>query len=48
MNSSQTLPILPELFKDGLIDVKLTSNKVWILKEAELIMQDLFFDDMTE
>ncbi|XP_051132584.1 nuclear pore complex protein NUP160 [Andrographis paniculata] len=31
-----------------LIDVKVTSDKVWILKEEGLIMQDLFCDDTTE
>ncbi|KAL9141071.1 hypothetical protein ABFS82_14G078800 [Erythranthe guttata] len=36
------------LGEDGLIDVKLTSNKVWILKEEGLIMQDLFSDEVTE
>ncbi|KAG8364004.1 hypothetical protein BUALT_Bualt19G0081200 [Buddleja alternifolia] len=36
------------LGEGGPIDVKLTSNKVWILKEEGLIMQDLFSNDVKE
>ncbi|KAI3448399.1 hypothetical protein Pfo_005064 [Paulownia fortunei] len=36
------------LGEGGPIDVKLTSNKVWILKEEGLIMQDLFGNNVTE
>ncbi|KAL8541895.1 hypothetical protein ACS0TY_002951 [Phlomoides rotata] len=35
------------LGEGGLVDVKLTSNNVWILKEEGLIMQDLLRDDFT-
>ncbi|KAL0412834.1 UNVERIFIED_CONTAM: Nuclear pore complex protein [Sesamum radiatum] len=36
------------LGEGGPIDVKLSSNKVWILKEEGLIMQDLFSNDVKE
>ncbi|KAK4476783.1 hypothetical protein RD792_015943 [Penstemon davidsonii] len=36
------------LSEAGPIDVRLTSNKVWILKEEGLIMQDLLYNDMRE